>query len=69
MTSESSAAIANKEEFTGSPSLKSILVKSSMESTSVDPNELHKAVDMLIKGIHHNSKGEHVWDLHTVCFT
>ena len=57
MTTEQSTGVVNREEFSGSPSLRSILVKSSIESTSIDPNELYRAVDMLVKGIHHDSKG------------
>ena len=59
MASDLSNDAVNREELVGSPSLKSILVKSSMDSTSIDPNELYKAVDMLVKGILHNSKGNH----------
>jgi len=59
MASELSTGGANKEAVTGSPSLKCMLVKSSIDSPSIDPHELHKAVDMLVRGIHHDSKGKH----------
>ena len=57
MASELSTSAAGKEGVSGSPSLKCMLVKSSLDSPSIDPNELHKAVDMLVRGIHHDSKG------------
>lgn len=61
LTSDSTPTTANRDtntDYIGSPSLKSILLKASMESSFIDPDELRSAVDMLIKAIHQNSKGK-----------
>ena len=70
-TSDVSASTSSQEvnaDFVGSPSCKSILVRSSMDSTCIDPSELHQAVDMLVKAIHHDSKGTPTF-IHCLCLS